>query len=375
MKLETEVNTQESSRVVVRLGTSILEVITRFFRTNNGEAYYLLDSPYTFNGDDDFYIEMVTDISPGGGYLLADSVAETFRLAYDQDGSLLLSVTDGDTRIDYVKPNVLTEYMDGDVHTIAFMRTNSFYVLSVNGTNVFAQYGIESVIIDSVFKHWENIAVEPEPEPVQRYFTEVTTGSQGYDLLTDIPLNSGPIAIRARFAFFSPIIARLRPVFSGANYIELDAYADTIDFRYNNSGPSPDLIAHEEAFGDGKIVEYLVTFDGTNVEAFINGQSAGVTTRSATTTAITDILKTGDPGANRFYYESLEVWSSTNDTSTEPSFKCLFDGDEAATQEVDVIGGILLDRIGLDNTELFTYDEATTSWKNNDESVVLPVSY
>lgn len=211
----------------------------------------------------------------------------------------------------------------------------------------------------------------------QRYFTRIDASSKGFSMPLPISLGSSSTAIRVRMGFIGAVSGRIRPAFSSATYIELDRFSNTIDFRYSSAGPSADLIAHEEIYDDGSIVEYLLTFNDSTVEGFVNGVSIGTTSRTPTAQQVDSVFSTGSSGSSVIYPLSVEAWAGTTDVNSEPDFKCLFDSDGTGTEEVDVIGGNNPQRVGMTSadTELFTYDSSSSSWKNSDESVVLPVTY
>lgn len=212
---------------------------------------------------------------------------------------------------------------------------------------------------------------------VQRYFTRIDVSTKGFSLPSSIPLGSSSSVVRVRFAFVGSLSARTRPAFSSSTYIELDRFSNTIDFRYGNSGPSVDLVAHEALYDNGSIVEYELVYDGVNAEGFINGVSQGSSPEAPGSEQIDTIFATGSSGSSVIYPLSVEAWSETTDTSLEPDFRCLFDSDGTGTEEVDVIGGNNPQRVGLasSDTELFTFDSSSNSWKNSDESITLPVTY
>ena len=210
---------------------------------------------------------------------------------------------------------------------------------------------------------------------VHRYFTRIDTGSKGFELGAVIPIPSGPMAYRVRMAFIGNVSLRISPVL-GDSRIELDSVSGSLEFYYRFGGVEYPLATLEGDYSDGSIVEYVLAYDGANVEGFINGASVGVTARTVGGFNVNDVFPDG-AGNSVYYPQSVEIWFDTNDTSTDPDWACQFDSDGTGSTETDTVGGNNLTRIGLTpaDTELFTFDSASNSWKNSDESVVLPVTY
>ncbi len=341
----------------------------RFIRTGGPDSYYVLDQPVVIEEGEEFSVELVADLSVTGGYLISDS-GESFRLAYDDGGSLILTVTENGVPVDYIEPGVFTAAQDGQAHSVEFKRDNGFLVLSVDGVAKYSLFSSAAMTFDAVFKAWE-------PVQQQRYFTRIDASTKGFSLPTPISLTSGPVAIRVRMAFLGVISGRVRPAFGGKAYIELDAFSDSVDFVYNYSGPSSGLSEHESLYGDGSMVEYLLTYNGSTVEGFINGISTGTTARAPSAQTIDSFFATGSSGSSVIYPLSAEVWSGTDDVNAAPSFSCLFDSDGTGVTETDTVGGKNLTRVGLTaaDTELFTLNSIDNQWENSDQSIILPVAY
>lgn len=209
-----------------------------------------------------------------------------------------------------------------------------------------------------------------------RYFTRIDSSTKGFELSSVISIPSAPMAYRLKMAFVGSVSARIRPIDS-VTQIEFDAFSGNAEFFYRNGGVSYSLATLEGDYDDGSLVEYILQYDGTNVEGFINGVSVGSAARPDGGFDINDIFPDGVSSSNVYYPQSLEIWFDTNDTNTSPDWNCQFDSDGTGSTETDIVGGNNLTRIGLTSadTELFTFDEYLNVWKNKDESVLLPVTY
>ena len=339
------------------------DLFLRYINTGEVGSYHELTAPVTFAEGDEFTVSLETELTSSGGYLIADT-NESFRIMYDEFGSITLSVTIDGKLEDHTKVGVLIPYMNGSIQNVKFYRTNGFLLVSVNNTVVISVYTLVGLTFNSIFKPW----------PLSRNFTKIDTHTKGYRLQNPIVLGADPFAIKARLMVVGAVNGRIYVAFGSSVFLRLDAYADQVQFTYNYDGPDSNLTDYENEF-DGKFVELTMTYDGNDiVTGRINDTELTPHNRSTRLeSTITGIFPDNHSGGSIIYPDEVSIWLGTNDTSQTPSHSWVFDDDGSSSIIPDLTSDNSLEVVGITEADVdtFTFDDLTNSWINIDESVVI----